>query len=72
MNFNSVWIPETKAHREMDDTNKSVQPYLITTQVKNKDIYVMRNNKCSTSWNVAVYNKAFEGNFSTLCSILRC
>lgn len=42
MNFNSVWIPETKAHREMDDTNNSVQPYLITMQVKNKDIYVMR------------------------------
>lgn len=66
MNFNSIWIPEINAHREMDDTNNSVQPYLITMQVKNKDIYVMRTTNAQPLGMWLVTTKLLREIYSTL------
>lgn len=58
------WIPE--AHWELDDTNNSVQPYFITMQLKT---FMWWGQQMPLGmWLLG----AFEGNFSTLCSILRC
>lgn len=55
---------QKQKHTEMYDTNNSVQPYLITMQVKNKDFYVMRTTNAQPPETWHVYKKVlgvFEG-----------